>query len=134
MKSEMVTTGSKETDALIESLQGGESILIDSLSREQYVEPVRSATHMFEWANPFTNTIAAAAIALAPGGALTGSQRIFGVHRVVVTQITTVRYDAQQWYGDDHEYLDPVPTLISNADVEDLKALLAIPYMGDRRR
>lgn len=134
MKAELVTTGPKNTDALIESLQGGESILINSSSGEQYVEPASSATHMFGWANPFANTIAAAAIALAPGGALTGSQRIYGVHRVVITQMTTVRYDAQQWYGNDHEYLDPMPTLISNADVEDLKALLAIPYMGDRRR
>lgn len=35
-------------------------------------------------------------------------------------------------FPSDHEYLDPVPTLISNAEIEDLQKLLAIPYMGDR--
>jgi hypothetical protein len=135
MKAELVTTGPKDPSGFLDALQGGESILINSPSTEQYVEPARSATPLFGLAaNPFANTIAAAAIALAAGGPLTGSQRIYGTHRVVVTQATTVRYEFQQWFGDDYEYLDPVPTLISNAEVEDLKALLAIPYMGDRRR
>lgn len=135
MKAELVTTGPKDPSGFLDALQGGGSILISSPSTEQYVEPSRSATPLFGLAaNPFANTIAAAAIALGAGGPLTGSQRIYGVHRVVLTQTTTVRYEVQQWFGDDHEYLDPVPTLISNAEVEDLQALLAIPYMGDGRR
>jgi hypothetical protein len=135
MRAELVTTAPKETDVSLEAQHLGGSILVNSPSMEQYVEPARSATHIFGLAaNPFANTLASAAIALGSGGALTGSQHLYEVHRVVITQTTTVRYEVQQWYGDDHEYLDPVPTLISNADVEDLKALLAIPYLGDRRR
>lgn len=134
MRAELVTTTPKEMDAL-EAQHVGGSILVNSPSMEQYVEPARSATHIFGLAaNPFANTLASAAIALGSGGALTGSQHLYEVHRLVFTRTTTVRYQVQQWYGDDHEYLDPVPTLISSAEVEDLRALLAIPYMADRRR
>jgi hypothetical protein len=133
MKAELVTTGPKDTDALMSALERFEAMLINSPSDEQYVERTPSGTHTLRWANPFVNTIAAAAIAVAPAGAPTGAQRIYEYRRVVETQVTTVRYEFEQWFGDDHEYLDPVPALISSADIEDLKALLEIPYVGDQR-
>lgn len=57
-----------------------------------------------------------------------------GLAGVAQTQIYHFDRAAHAEFPSDYEYLDPVPTLISNAEIEDLQKLLAIPYMGDRRR
>lgn len=134
MKAELIRRAN-DTTTLLEALQRNESILISAPSGEFFVEPpTQSATHVLRSANPFVNSLAAAAIALAPAGAYTGARPIYEYHRVVSSHVGTFRKEFERWYGDADEYLDPVPALISNADVEDLKALLAIPYTGDQRR
>jgi hypothetical protein len=85
----------------------------------------RSATHLGTRRSIFNSYM----LPLVVGAVLNGPARLLSVRRSYQPRSDTVMID-MAWHLDE-EYWEPVPQLITNAQVQALNALLATPYTND---